>query len=580
LNFGDPYHTYYQHKIKEIKENVSQEKNNSLFALPKPAPQLVTVIEPEIPKEPPPDWEFMVDPPNISRRHLDIVKLTAQFVARNGAHFMDQLMMREQKNEMFDFLRRNHILFTYFTKLVEQYSKILMPSYVQLEKLRQLVGHPLGMKDYMSQVEMRVVWEKYQNKEKMKAEEQAEKERVEYAQIDWHDFVVVETINFREDEAGYLPPPIQPSQLATRLLQQQKFDKQQEENEVEEIEMELDDEPMEDVVTTTQPDPKPSVTPTVPSLPSVSTNIKIRRDYNPKAAQAPPPVSAANKFVSPITGEKVPAAKLDEHLRYGLLDPRWVEDRKKKIEERQQEEEVFAEGLNVATNIKGLAKKRTDIFGMHETVIGREIGEENRPRPAPVQWDGFSATIDKTRQLAQDKVTVEEQLQYIQRVHGQMVDPTLEKIGPQVPGFKPQPAPPPPIHRQPLPPQMIPPPQQMPRPLLPTPAMHGFVPGAPPLFSPFIHPAPPVEPPMAKRVRSEMDDFIPEEDFIKSNPGSVTFTVLVPHAPDRSEWPLHGQSLSINLPITDSISVIKSKIADELGLPPSKQKLQLGVRFI
>ncbi len=48
---------------------------------------------------------------------------------------------------------------------------------------------------------------------------------VEYAQIDWHDFVICETINFREDEAGYLPPPIQPSQLATRLIQQNKFDK-------------------------------------------------------------------------------------------------------------------------------------------------------------------------------------------------------------------------------------------------------------------------------------------------------------------------------------------------------------------
>ena len=33
-------------------------------------------------------------------------------------------MMREQKNETFDFLRRNHILFTYFTKMVEQYSKV------------------------------------------------------------------------------------------------------------------------------------------------------------------------------------------------------------------------------------------------------------------------------------------------------------------------------------------------------------------------------------------------------------------------------------------------------------------------
>ena len=25
---------------------------------------------------------------------------------------------------------------------------------------------------------------------------------VEYAQIDWHDFVVVETISFRDDETG------------------------------------------------------------------------------------------------------------------------------------------------------------------------------------------------------------------------------------------------------------------------------------------------------------------------------------------------------------------------------------------
>ena len=56
--------------------------------------------------------------------HRNIVKLTAMFVARNGAQFMDQLMMREQKNEMFDFLRKNHILFAYFIKLVEQYTKV------------------------------------------------------------------------------------------------------------------------------------------------------------------------------------------------------------------------------------------------------------------------------------------------------------------------------------------------------------------------------------------------------------------------------------------------------------------------
>ncbi len=56
--------------------------------------------------------------------YSDIIKLTAQFVAHNGPRFMDQLMMKEQKNETFDFLRKNHILFTYFTKMVEQYSKV------------------------------------------------------------------------------------------------------------------------------------------------------------------------------------------------------------------------------------------------------------------------------------------------------------------------------------------------------------------------------------------------------------------------------------------------------------------------
>ena len=46
---------------------------------------------------------------------------------------MDQLMMKEQKNETFDFLRKNHILFTYFTKLVEQYSKGKTPWWAKFE---------------------------------------------------------------------------------------------------------------------------------------------------------------------------------------------------------------------------------------------------------------------------------------------------------------------------------------------------------------------------------------------------------------------------------------------------------------
>jgi len=54
----------------------------------------------------------------------DIVKLTAQFVAKNGKSFLTNLMTREQRNYQFDFLRPQHSLFQYFTRLVEQYTKV------------------------------------------------------------------------------------------------------------------------------------------------------------------------------------------------------------------------------------------------------------------------------------------------------------------------------------------------------------------------------------------------------------------------------------------------------------------------
>lgn len=78
-----------------------------------------------MPKEPPPEFEFIADPPSISAFDLDVVKLTAQFVARNGRQFLTQLMQKEQRNYQFDFLRPQHSLFNYFTKLVEQYTKVL-----------------------------------------------------------------------------------------------------------------------------------------------------------------------------------------------------------------------------------------------------------------------------------------------------------------------------------------------------------------------------------------------------------------------------------------------------------------------
>jgi splicing factor 3A subunit 1 len=54
-------------------------------------------------------------------------------------------------------------------------------------------------------------------------------------------------------------------------------------------------------------------------------------------------------LISPLTGEKIPATKVQEHMRIGLLDPRWVEQRDRQIQDKINQETVYAPGrvLNV-----------------------------------------------------------------------------------------------------------------------------------------------------------------------------------------------------------------------------------------
>jgi splicing factor 3A subunit 1 len=65
------------------------------------------------------------------------MKLTALFTARRGHSFLATLSTREGRNYQFDFLRPTHSLFGYFNRLVEQYSKVLMPSKEVLDTLAE-----------------------------------------------------------------------------------------------------------------------------------------------------------------------------------------------------------------------------------------------------------------------------------------------------------------------------------------------------------------------------------------------------------------------------------------------------------
>ncbi|XP_062398240.1 splicing factor 3A subunit 1 [Sardina pilchardus] len=469
LNPNDPYHAYYRHKVNEFKEGKAQEPSAAVpkvmqqQAMQQSSQQLPQKVQAQViqesvvPKEPPPEFEFIADPPSISAFDLDVVKLTAQFVARNGRQFLTQLMQKEQRNYQFDFLRPQHSLFNYFTKLVEQYTKVLIPPKGLLLKLKKEAENP---REVMDQVRYRVEWAKFQERERKKEEEEREKERVAYAQIDWHDFVVVETVDFQPNEQGNFPPPTTPEELGARLLIQERYEKYGESEEVEmEVESEDEDDEREDRDEghATQPDqdtqlqdmdegsdeeddgmkaPLPPDNPMPPPLPPTPDHVIIRKDYDPKASKPQPSVVAPDEYlISPITGERIQASKMQEHMRIGLLDPRWLEQRDRSLRERQVEDEVYAPGLDIESSLKQLAERRTDIFGVEETAIGKKIGEEEIQKPEEkVTWDGHSGSMARTQQAAQANITLQEQIEAIHKAKGLVQeDDAKDKIGPSKP---------------------------------------------------------------------------------------------------------------------------------------------------
>lgn len=56
--------------------------------------------------------------------------------------------------------------------------------------------------------------------------------------------------------------------------------------------------------------------------------------------------------------------------------------------------------------------------------------------------------------------------------------------------------------------------------------------------------------------------------------------VLVPMTQEKPEWKLNGQMISMVLPLTDSVAVVKSKVHEETGMPPGKQKIHLEGLFL
>lgn len=366
----------------------------------------------------PESFEFAFDLPSISAKDLDVVKLTALYVAKHGSQFQKTLQQKEAKNYQFEFLNSAHSLFPLYTSLIQQYKQVLTPSSKLTTKVESSVKDPFQV---LVKAKQRAEWKAKQEDDAAKEAKRREEERIAYASVDWHDFVVVETIRFTpEDKTAKLPAPVSLAQLKYASLEEKRLGS-----------LRIEEAPPDyDAAEEKQSEPKPVVSASEP--PRVNPEIEIeerkieeRRQQMQRKQEAqstgstlPPNMkirsagtsrlskakSKGERMIkSQFTGELIPESKYDEHVRITLLDPKWKEQ-KALSEQRQSTTNLVSS--EAAATVKRLA---SELFS-----DGRSKEEEERVKRGKkeVQWDGYSNSKEAARAMAQagtSKEDIEEQ---------------------------------------------------------------------------------------------------------------------------------------------------------------------------
>ena len=590
----DPYNAYYQSKIAAFKEEAAggdaaavqaKAEEAAKAAAEKSGIAVVAGTGSARAKvlQAPAKAEYSVDvPPGITSLDLDVIKLTAQFVARNGKTFLTGLTSREHSNPQFNFLKPTHSMFGFFTSLADAYSKVLMPPKGLSEQLKKDEDKSALLERALQRLE----WDRTQEAAKKQEDDELEREREAMAMIDWHDFVVVETIDFFDEEDEELPMPLTLRDVVTQLRDADAETEAdgaaagtaEEDDAAADVEMDEDEKDMirEGVAAGAAPS---GVSGPEPSMKIVRNYKKPEQIAAEAKAKASGGVDATKFAVSPITGELIAVDQMAEHMRISLIDPKWKVQKDAML--AKLKDSTMANDEEVATNVLMLARTRPDIFGTTDEEVSTAIKESIESKKklgsgagATTETAGGgglpSAPIPPPPPPARTAVPA---------------PPAAPMMPPAVPP-PPVMAPPPPTAAgpalKPAPAVPMPPPVSTLRPLGP-----GIAAPPPPVTAPVAPPAPPPvappedddEPGTKKRKVGEME-LDSEEDFLAANGGSGVIKVTFPSVDGDDN--LNGQTVDLNVDsLSTPVSELKKLIKEAAGgLAANKQKISVpGLGF-
>jgi splicing factor 3A subunit 1 len=220
-----------------------------------------------------------------------------------------------------------------------------------------------------------------------------ENEKSQMAQIDWYDFVIVEAINFTEDELANTIP-VEPndynanadinsiegninSLLNTSVKKEMMPVRPKEITNINSF--------------TPYVDTQIPVATTMPKIDIADNNkpepgMKIVKNYIRKTETKSNSLTAR----CPLCFEFIEEGDLINHIKIELLDPKWRE-LNKELEERKNNSTNTDDMLS---NLSEFSKNRPDLFGeVRDVVKEEEVIETNAPG---VVWGGFAPNMTRT----------------------------------------------------------------------------------------------------------------------------------------------------------------------------------------
>jgi len=299
-----------------------------------------------VPTEPPPAEEFtwQLPLPIPSAKELEVIRLTAQFAACCGRPFLAGVNVREYRNPEFAFLKPEHPHFALFQTCTEMYERTIKPNdslKKRIEKLSQ------SKTTIFEDAQYKLDWQDLKDRENSK---DADEERLQMQLIDWHDFVLVETIELDEEDDS-LPVPIAPEQAmmatprakAAPTRQAVAVTEPDDVDMADENDMDIDEEPDQAASNATG---------------DIPANL-VRKNYVPNIGSGTRPARDLNVVLP--SGQTVPVAEATASMKVELLDPKYKEERMRAAEKNRLQN--LASDDEIARNLGRLIDAKTEVFG-------------------------------------------------------------------------------------------------------------------------------------------------------------------------------------------------------------------------